>query len=52
MEEILKIWGLPPSRGQDWKHEERDLQLNKMGGALKLLGEDNKTIMEDFTCTQ
>lgn len=30
------------------KHEERDIQLNKMGDALKLLGEPCKTIMEDF----
>jgi RNA polymerase sigma factor (sigma-70 family) len=30
------------------KHQERDLQLNKMGEALKLLGEPCKTIMEDF----
>ncbi|MBB5394901.1 sigma-70 family RNA polymerase sigma factor [Mucilaginibacter sp. AK015] len=29
-------------------HEERDTQLNKMGDALKLLGEPCKTIMEDF----
>lgn len=30
------------------KHQDRDLQLNKMGEALKLLGEPCKTIMEDF----
>ncbi|MBK0379517.1 RNA polymerase sigma factor [Mucilaginibacter segetis] len=29
-------------------HEERDMQLNKMEDALKLLGEPCKTIMEDF----
>jgi RNA polymerase sigma factor (sigma-70 family) len=29
-------------------HEERDMQLNKMSDALKLLGEPCKTIMEDF----
>ena len=30
------------------RHEERDMQLNKMEDALKLLGEPCKTIMEDF----
>ncbi|MBL4677763.1 MAG: sigma-70 family RNA polymerase sigma factor [Mucilaginibacter sp.] len=30
------------------RHEERDLQISKMGEALKLLGEPCKTIMEDF----
>jgi RNA polymerase sigma factor (sigma-70 family) len=30
------------------KHHDRDMQLNKMEDALKLLGEPCKTIMEDF----
>lgn len=30
------------------KHQDRDMQLNKMADALKLLGEPCKTIMEDF----
>jgi RNA polymerase sigma factor (sigma-70 family) len=30
------------------KHQDRDMQLNKMESALKLLGEPCKTIMEDF----
>jgi RNA polymerase sigma factor (sigma-70 family) len=30
------------------KHQDRDMQLNKMEDALKLLGEPCKTIMEDF----
>jgi RNA polymerase sigma factor (sigma-70 family) len=30
------------------KNNERDLQFNKMGEALKLLGEPCKTILEDF----
>ena len=30
------------------KHQDRDIQLNKMADALKLLGEPCKTIMEDF----
>jgi RNA polymerase sigma factor (sigma-70 family) len=30
------------------KHQDRDMQLNKMENALKLLGEPCKTIMEDF----
>jgi RNA polymerase sigma factor (sigma-70 family) len=30
------------------KHHDRDIQLNKMEDALKLLGEPCKTIMEDF----
>lgn len=30
------------------KHQERDMQLNKMENAMKLLGEPCKTIMEDF----
>ena len=30
------------------KHQERDVQLIKMGDALKMLGEPCKTIMEDF----
>ena len=30
------------------KHQDRDLQLNKMQDALNLLGEPCKTIMEDF----
>ena len=30
------------------KNNERDLQFNKMGEALKLLGEPCKTIIEDF----
>ena len=30
------------------KNNERDLQFNKMGDALKLLGEPCKTIIEDF----
>ena len=30
------------------KHQDRDMQLNKMEEALKLLGEPCKTIMEDF----
>lgn len=30
------------------KNNERDIQFNKMGDALKLLGEPCKTIIEDF----
>ena len=30
------------------QHEERDIQFEKMGGALKVLGEPCKTIIEDF----
>ena len=30
------------------RHQDRDLQLNKMADALQLLGEPCKTIMEDF----
>lgn len=30
------------------KHNERDIQFNKMGNALKQLGEPCKTIIEDF----